>query len=44
MELLRFIPMNEMFERAGASEVAIFQRTKAVMEYYKMPFDVPPPE
>ena len=49
MELLRFIsggfiPMNEMFERAGASELAIFQRTKAVMEYYKLPFDVPPPE
>ena len=39
-----FIPMNEMFERAAAPEMAIYRRTKAVMEYYKMPFDVPPPE
>ena len=49
MELIHFIsdgfnPMNEMFERAGASETAIYDRTKAVMEYYNMPFDVPPPE
>lgn len=49
MELIRFIsdgfiPMNEMFERAAAPEMAIYRRTKAVMEYYKMPFDAPPPE
>lgn len=49
LELLHFIsdgfvPMNEMFERAGASEMAIYKRTKAVMEYYHMPFDEPPPE
>lgn len=49
MELIRFIsdgfiPMNEMFERAAAPEMAIYRRTKAVMEYFKMPFDVPPPE
>jgi hypothetical protein len=48
LELIRFIsdgfpPMNEMFERAGASEMAVYRRTKAVMEYYKMPFDEPPP-
>jgi len=49
LELLRFIsdgfiPMNEMFERAAAPEMAIYLRTKAVMEYYKFPFDAPPPE
>jgi len=49
MELIHFIsagfePMNEMFDRAGAPEMAIYQRTKAVMEYYNMPFDAPPPE
>ena len=49
MEIIRFIsdgfmPMNEMFERAAASEMAIYRRTKAVMEYYEMPFDEPPPE
>lgn len=48
LELLHFIsggfpPMNEMFERAGASEMAIYERTKAVMEYYGLPFDAPPP-
>ena len=49
LELIHFIsdgfcPMNEMFERAGASEMDIYRRTKEVMEYYNMPFDVPPPE
>lgn len=48
LELIRFIsagftPMNEMFERAGASEIAIYLRSKAVMEYYHLPFDAPPP-
>ena len=49
LELIRFnsdgfIPMNDMFERAGESEMAIYRRTKAVMEYYRFPFDEPPPE
>jgi len=48
LELVRFVasgftPMNEMFERAGESEAAIYRRTKAVMEYYGLPFDEPPP-
>ena len=48
MELLRFImagwaPMNAMCERAGLSERAIYDRSKAIMHYYHLPFDVPPP-
>ena len=47
-ELLQFIldgwgPMNEMCERAGLSERAIYDRSKAIMEYYHLPYDVPPP-
>ena len=49
MELLQFVandfgPMNEMCERALLSERAIYDRTKAVMEYFGFPFDAPPPE
>ena len=48
IELLGFImkgwgPMNEMCERAGLSERAIYDRSKAIMEYYHLPYDVPPP-
>ncbi len=47
-ELLQFImagggPMNEMCERAGISERAIYERSKAIMSYYHLPFDEPPP-
>jgi len=47
-ELLHFIsagwsPMNEMCERAEFSERAIYDRSKAIMEYYHLPFDAPPP-
>ena len=47
-KLLRLImkgwaPMNEMCERAGFSERAIYERSKAIMGYYHLPFDVPPP-
>lgn len=35
-----FVPMNEMFECAGMSERQIFDRTKAVFEYFNLPFDV----
>jgi hypothetical protein len=38
-----FVPMNEMCERAGMSERQIFERTKAVFEYFNLPFDVGPP-
>lgn len=39
-----FAPMNGMCERAGLSEQAIFERTKALFEYFELPFDVQPPE
>ena len=39
-----FVPMNEMCERAGMSERQIFQRTKAVFEYFNLPFDAPQPD
>ena len=38
-----FVPMNEMCERAGMSERQIFDRTKAVFEYFNLPFDAGPP-
>ena len=49
MELLRFFadnfgPMNEMCHRAGLSVQAIYHRTKAVMEFFGFPCDVPRPE
>jgi hypothetical protein len=37
-----FVPMNEMCERAGMSERQIFDRTKAVFEYFNLPFDASP--
>lgn len=48
LELLRFVagdftPMNDLCDRAGLSERAIYNRTKAVMEYFGFPFDAPPP-
>ena len=48
MELLKFImtgwaAMNEMCEQAGMSERAIYDRSKEIMSYYHLPFDVPPP-
>ena len=44
LEILQFIsagfaPMNELCERAGMSERQIFDRTKAVFEYFNLPFD-----
>jgi hypothetical protein len=46
--LLRFIaadfaPMNRIFQQTGLSERAIYDRTKAVMEYFGFPFNAPPP-
>ena len=35
-----FVPLNEMCEPAGMSERQIFERTKAVFEYFNLPFDV----
>jgi hypothetical protein len=38
-----FTPMNLIRERAEISERGIHDRTKAVFEYFKLPFDVEPP-
>jgi hypothetical protein len=38
-----FMPMNLMCERAGMSERGIYDRTKAVFGYFKLPFDAEPP-
>ena len=34
-----FVPMNELCEKAGMSERQIFDRTKAVFEYFNLAFD-----
>jgi hypothetical protein len=34
-----FVPVNEMCERAGMSERQIFDRTKALFEYFNLSFD-----
>lgn len=31
--------MNDLCERAGTSELQIFDRTKAVFEYFNLSFD-----
>jgi hypothetical protein len=38
-----FVPMNLICERAGMFEGRIYQRTRAVFEYFGLPFDAPPP-
>jgi hypothetical protein len=38
-----FLPMNLICERAGMSERGIYDRTKAVFEYFNLPFDAEPP-
>ena len=39
-----FMPMNLMCEQARMSERGIYVRTKAVFEYFRLPFDAEPPE
>ncbi len=40
-----FMPMSLMCERAGMFEERIYDQTKAVFEYFNLPFDPgPPPE
>lgn len=48
LELLRFVsndfgPMNTMCERAEMPERMIYDRSKAIFEYFGMPFNVEPP-
>lgn len=49
LELLRFIernfvPLNLMMERAGMSEMDIYQRTGDIFRYFGLPYDAPAPE
>lgn len=49
MDLINFItknfgPLNAMMERAGMSEMDIYNRTRDIFLYFKLPFDAPPPE
>lgn len=49
MEILNFLkrdflPMNLMCERAEMFEERIYDRTKAVFEYFGLPFDAEPPQ
>jgi hypothetical protein len=38
-----FMPMNAMCDRAEMFERGIYDRTKAVFEYFGLPFDAEPP-
>jgi len=45
--LLRFItqnfaPLNLMMERAGISEMDIYQRSGDIFRYFGLPYDAPP--
>lgn len=46
LEFLRtdFCHMNAMCERGGMFERLIYDRTKAIFEYFKLPFDAPAPK
>ena len=43
MFLRDFTPMDLMCARAEISERGIYDRTKAVFDYFNLPFDVEPP-
>ncbi|MBI4662624.1 MAG: hypothetical protein HY735_27745 [Verrucomicrobia bacterium] len=48
LELLEFLranfgPLNAMCERGGMFENLIYARTKAIFEYFGLPFDSPLP-
>lgn len=38
-----FSSMNEMCERAGMDELAIYERSKVIFEYFNFPYNAPPP-
>lgn len=49
MDLINFIkknfgPLNAMMERAGMSEMDIYNRTRDVFQHFKLPYNSPPPE
>ena len=38
-----FVPLNLMMERAGMSEMDIYNRTRDVFHHYKLPYNSEPP-
>lgn len=49
LELLKFISadfvhMNQICDRGGMFEIGVYERTKAVFEYFGLPFDAPRPD
>ncbi|MEY4244147.1 MAG: hypothetical protein RLZZ245_1732 [Verrucomicrobiota bacterium] len=49
MDLLNFIiknfgPLNSMMDRAEMSEMDIYNRTRDIFLYFKLPYDAPPPD
>ena len=49
MDLINFIiknfgPLNLMMERAGMSEMDIYNRTRDVFHHFKLPHNSEPPE
>jgi hypothetical protein len=49
MDLLNFIiknfgPLNAMMERAGMTEMDIYDRTRDIFHYFNLPYDAEPPE
>ena len=41
---INFVPLNMMMERAGMSEMDIYNRTRDLFLHYKLPYDAPPPK
>jgi hypothetical protein len=39
-----WVPLNMIMERAGMSEMDIYNRSRDVFLHYKLPYDQPPPE
>jgi len=49
MDLIGFIqrnfgPLKAMMDRAGMSEMEIYNRTRDLFHYFNLPFDASPPE
>jgi hypothetical protein len=42
--IMNFGPLNAMMERAGMSEMDIYNRTRDIFHYFKLPYDAEPPE
>jgi hypothetical protein len=38
------VPLNTMMERAGMTEMDVFNRSRDVFLYFNLPYDAEPPE